>query len=129
MVPTSTTTTISLEEQEQQTLLSKNSIVCANHDAVVPKVDTKDNANETTAVVVVEATIDISKSILGTNRLVNFPILKHSSQVSKIPPLRFLQLQIDPIIPGVMTDTTTAKYLYSCMYRFRVHGEPSLASY
>ena len=72
---------------------------------------------------------DISKSILGTKGLVNFPILKHSSQDPNIPPLRILLLQINPIIPGVTTDATTAKYLYSCMYRFRVHGEPSLASY
>ena len=63
---TTTTTTMSLQEQELQTLLSKNGNVCANVDTVAPKVDAKDNANESTAVVVVEATMDHETTTTST---------------------------------------------------------------
>jgi hypothetical protein len=74
---------------------------------------------------------DISKSILGTNGLVNFPILLTNGDGNvSIPPLRILRLHIDPVNP-VEDETgtvTPSKYQYSCLYRFRVHGEPSSSS-
>jgi Sad1 / UNC-like C-terminal len=68
---------------------------------------------------------DISKSIPGTNGLVDFPISKENNPDSPIPPLRILRLHIDPIMD---TTTTKSKYQYSCLYRLRVYGEPSSSS-
>ena len=66
---------------------------------------------------------DGSKSIPGTNGLVEFPIsIATTATTTTIPPLRIIRLQIDPI----GNDTTTnQKYSYSCLYRFRVNGRPA----
>lgn len=71
---------------------------------------------------------DVTNSIPGTNGLVVFSIpTKHRQDDSPIPPLRIIRLHIDPIVPDTTTATTTneSKYHYSCLYRFRVHGEPA----